>query len=127
MFIVLKIKNSVLLVYGVCLLISLTLFLQETIIAQPDQLIQAEGLIFRTDLEKPNLNPGESAVFPYSDEATILLEMASKIKNSRERKFSLVIDPFCGDGKSGLPIVFNQIAEKLVGSDINSRAVHYAR
>ncbi len=109
------------------LLISLIFFLQEIAIAQSGQMIEANGLIFRTDLEKPNLSVGESAVFPYSDEATILLEMAAKIKNRREKNFSFVIDPFCGDGKSGLPIVFNQIAEKLIGSDINSRAVDYAR
>jgi len=91
------------------------------------QIIEANGMIFSTDQQAPTLSCGESAVFPYSDEAAVLLEIASKIKESRGKEFSIVIDPFCGDGKSGLPIVFHQIAEKLQGSDLNIRAIQYAK
>lgn len=93
----------------------------------PSQTIQSNGLVFTTDLETPQLAPGESAVFPYSDEAAILLEIASQIKAGRGRQFDIAIDSFCGDGKSGLPLVSHGIADRLLGSDLNSRAIMYAQ
>lgn len=111
---------------SLCFLTTLTLFLKGAALAQPSQLIRASGLFFYTDLEKPSLGPGESAVFSYADEGAILLKIASEIRERRGKPFALVVDPFCGDGKSGLPLIFYQIAEKLIGSDINPRAVYYA-
>lgn len=91
------------------------------------EVTQANGLTFLTDPEKPELQPGEMAVYPYSDEATILLEMASAIKDVRGKPFSRVIDPYSGDGKSGLPIVHENIAARLFGRDINPRAVNLSQ
>lgn len=89
--------------------------------------IRMDDLVFITDSERPQLSPGEAAVFPYTDEASVLVEKALEIKLIRGKEFDLVIDPFCGDGKSGLPIVFHSVAKKLIGSDINPRAIEYAK
>ncbi len=97
-----------------------------TLVASPHS-IRIDDLIFITDSERPQLSRGEAAVFPYSDEASVLLEKALEIKIIRGKEFDLVIDPFCGDGKSGLPIVFHSVAKKLIGSDINPRAIEYAK
>jgi methylase of polypeptide subunit release factors len=94
--------------------------------AQIKRTIQANDLTFITDFEQPQLSEGEIAVFSYSDEATILLENALQIKESRGSQFGLVIDPFCGDGKSGLPMLHYGISTKLLGSDINPRAIQFA-
>lgn len=97
-----------------------------TLVASPHS-IRIDDLIFITDSERPHLNHGEAAVFPYSDEASVLLEKAIEIKAIRGKEFDLVIDPFCGDGKSGLPVVFYSVAKKLIGTDINPRAIEYAK
>ncbi len=89
--------------------------------------VRIDDLFFFTDSERPQLKDGEAAVFPYSDEASVLLEKALEIKRMRGKEFDLAIDPFCGDGKSGLPLVFYSVAKKLIGSDINPRAIAYAK
>jgi len=105
----------------------LALFLVSASTAENVNRIGANGLIFITDFEKPRLKEGEMAVFPYSDEATILLEQAKKIKESRGRGFRLAIDCFCGDGKSSLPMASHGIAERVLGGDINPRAIQFAQ
>ena len=91
------------------------------------EITSVNGLTFLIDPEKPKLEPGEMAVYPYADEASTLLEVASTIIAGREKPFSLAIDPFSGDGKSGLPIVHNKIADRISGIDINPRAIHLAQ
>lgn len=93
----------------------------------PTQLIQMKTLFFLTDSESPSLQPGERAVFPYTDEALIMEKLAQGVKEKREKPFSLVIDSFCGDGKSGFPLLDEEIAERLNGSDSNPRAIQYAK
>lgn len=109
------------------LLFLASLFFVFSALSAECQKIQIGEMTFLTDIEKPNLSANESAVFPYADEATILLDLATKIKNERGKAFSLVMDPFCEDGKSGLPLVYYKIGDRLIGSDINPRAVEYAK
>ena len=96
------------------------------LVASPHS-IRIDDLIFITDSEKPHLSSGKAVAFPYSDEASVLLEKALEIKKIRGNKFDLVIDSFCGDGKSGLPIVFHLSPRSFIASDINPRAIEYAR
>lgn len=108
----------------ICSIIISCIALEASTTALPYNRLEACGLTFIIDSDPPSLQDG---VFPYSDEADILLELASKAKKNRNQLFDLVIDPFCGDGKSGLPMLSHGIAEKLVGTDINPRAIWFAK
>ncbi len=88
--------------------------------------VQANGLTFITDPEKVALGPHERAVFPYEDESSILLTLAKKITDVRKKPFDTIVDSFCGDGKSGLPMLLEGIGEKLIARDNNPRAIQYA-
>lgn len=105
----------------------LTSFLLFSLTLSASQKIQAGDLTFCTDCEKPILACNEIAVFPYADEALILLELSTKIKEAQGKEFSCVYDPFCGDGKAGLLIAYHHIAQKVWGSDLNPRAIAYAK
>ncbi|MCL4363920.1 hypothetical protein M1328_01630 [Patescibacteria group bacterium] len=90
--------------------------------------IQKRGnFIYLTDPEKPPLAEGEMEVYPYFDEALTLSRLVSGEVERRENKFSLAIDPFCGGGHSGIPMIANEFAEKASLSDINPRAVNLAK
>lgn len=88
--------------------------------------IKINGLTFFVDPKKPSLQPGEQAVYPFTDEAMTLFGLASKVYETRKKPFKVAMDPFSGDGKSGLPLVHHGIAKKIVGIDINPRAINLA-
>lgn len=85
------------------------------------------GLRFLADPEKPRLQVGEQAVYPYHDEADMLLKIAKRVRASRGWPFNVVIDAFSGGGHSGLPMVYEGIAERVIATDMNPRAVHLAQ
>ncbi len=90
------------------------------------EIVRANGLTFLVDEQKPKLKEGESAVYQYHDEATELLRMAKEVRRLVKGNFSAVVDPFCGGGHTGLPIIKAGIASALAGSDINPRAIELA-
>lgn len=93
----------------------------------PYEVNEVGGLRFIVDAEKPDLDEGEVPVYPYHDEGADILELVKDIFDQRKRVFSTCIDSFSGGGHSGLPILHAGIAEKLIGHDINPRAVRLAQ
>ncbi|MFA6552617.1 MAG: hypothetical protein WCT19_03920, partial [Candidatus Paceibacterota bacterium] len=87
---------------------------------------QANGLTFFTDPEKPKLEDGEMAVYPFFDEGIQLSKIVSGVVAERG-KFAVTIDPFCGGGHSGLPMLGNDLTERVILSDLNPRATNLAR
>lgn len=88
---------------------------------------QANGLTFFTDPEKPKLEDGEMAVYPFFDEGIQLSKIVSGVVAERGKKFDVTIDPFCGGGHSGLPMLGNDLTERVILSDLNPRATNLAR
>lgn len=83
----------------------------------PLKMIQKNHLIFFTDPERclTDVEGGDH-----------LLEMARRLKTARGKPFDVVIDSFCGDGQSGLSLLSENIAEKLIGQDVDSKALEFA-
>lgn len=91
---------------------------------------QANGLTFFTDPEKPKLEDGEMAVYPFFDEGEDLLRLVTRVVEEREKegrgKLKVLVDPYSGGGHSGLPIIKKGLVEGAILGDINPRAIHLA-
>lgn len=91
-------------------------------------LTEANGvLLFVDDRRDVRLPEGVQRVYPFTDEATDLLQTARRVVAEDGQKFDRVIDCVAGGGHSMLPILEANLAERGFGIDLNPRAVNLAQ